>query len=808
MLGTMSGVYKMETNALMVPMLTSWFSQFSIIMGHPVQSEDPDDWSLRMEVLKCLNQFVQNFPSLIDAEFGVIMRPLWETFVSALRVYELSAIEGRDDPHEGRYDSDGADQSLESFVIQLFEFLLTIVGSARFIKVIAQSVRELMYHTIAFLQMTEQQIHTWSVDANQYVADEDDMAYSCRVSGVLLLEEIINSCDGEAIDAIVEAAKRRYDESREAKAAGSSIWWRIREATIFALTSLSDQLLEVEVSKSTRDQLLNLLDRIFTEDIGTGIHEYPFLYARLFSSIAKFSSVIRHEILEQFLYAAIKAIGMDVPPPVKVGACRALTQLLPEANREAVQPHIMGLFSSLIDLLNQASEETLHLVLETLQAAVKAGYEVSTSIEPIVSPILLNMWAKHVSDPFISIDAIDVLEAIKNAPGCICPLVSRVMPSIQPILDKPQQQPDGLVAGSLDLNAPTDVVKVVHDACFDPVIRIVLQSEDHSELQNATECLAAFVSNGKQGLLSWSGDPGSTVRSLLDASSRLLDPDLESSGSLFVGSYILQLILHLPALMAQHIPDLVAAVVRRMQSSQIAGLKSSLLVILARLVHMSAPNVEKFIDLLLTMPAESHANSFAYMMSEWTKQQGEIQGAYQIKVTTTALALLLSTRHAELAKVHVQGHLIKSTAGIMTRSKAKLAPDQWTLMPLPEKILSLLADVLIEIQEQAFGDNDEDTDWEDLGEGNLETEEDLLYSVSATSSARPSYDQLNAMAKDQDDSEGDLLTAADPLNEINLASYLTDFFVKFFQNDSLMFNHLCQSLTADQQKAIKQVLSG
>jgi len=38
---------------------------------------------------------------------------------------------------------------------------------------------------------------------------------------------------------------------------------------------------------------------------------------------------------------------------------------------------------------------------------------------------------------------------------------------------------------------------------------------------------------------------------------------------------------------------------------------------------------------------------------------GEIQGAYQIKVTTTALALLISTRHPELSKIEVQGHLIK-----------------------------------------------------------------------------------------------------------------------------------------------------
>ncbi|CAL5421468.1 unnamed protein product [Camellia sinensis] len=727
MLGAMSGVYKTETSALISPMVATWMDQFSIIMEPPVQSEDPDDWSIRMEVLKCLNQFVQNFPSLTEMQFMVVMGPLWQTFVSSLRVYERSAIEGTEDSYEGRYDSDGAEQSLESFVIQLFEFLLTIVGSAKLVKVVANNIKELAYYTIAFLQMTEQQVHTWSLDANQYVADEDDNTYSCRISGALLLEEVINSCGIEAIDAIIDAAKNRFAESQQAKVAGSAAWWRMREATLYGLASLSDQLLEAEVSEHTRTNLGNLFEQIIAEDVGTGVHEYPFLFARVFSSVAKFSSVISRGVVEHFLYAAIKAIGMDVPPPVKVGACRALSQLLPDANKGMLQPHIMGLFSSLADLLNQASDETMHLVLETLQAAIKADDEAPTSIEPIISPIILNLWASHVSDPFISIDAVEVLEAIKNAPGCIQPLVSRILPYIGPILNKPQRQPDGLVAGALDLltmllkNSPSDVVKAVYETCFDSVIRIVLQTDDHSEMQNATECLASLLSVGKKEVLAWGGNPGFTMKSLLDVASRwLLDPDLESSGSLFVGSYILQLILHLPSQMAPHIRVLVAALVRRMQSSKIAGLRSSLILIFARLVHMSAPHVEQYIDLLISVPAEGHSNSFVYVMSEWTKQQD---------------------------------------------------------------ILALLADVLIEIQEQVLGGDDEDSEWEEV-QGDLEADQDLLHSAAATSYTRPSYEYLDAMAKalneDKDDGDEDeLLSDADPLNE-------------FSQSDKPLFDHLCQ----------------
>lgn len=40
-------------------------------------------------------------------------------------------------------------------------------------------------------------------------------------------------------------------------------------------------------------------------------------------------------------------------------------------------------------------------------------------------------------------------------------------------------------------------------------------------------------------------------------------------------------------------------------------------------VHMSFPNVDQFINLLVSVPANGHENSFAYVMTEWTKQQGK-----------------------------------------------------------------------------------------------------------------------------------------------------------------------------------------
>ena len=49
----------------------------------------------------------------------VILGPLWQTFVSSLGVYERASIEGAEDSYDGRYDSDGSEKSLESYVMQV-----------------------------------------------------------------------------------------------------------------------------------------------------------------------------------------------------------------------------------------------------------------------------------------------------------------------------------------------------------------------------------------------------------------------------------------------------------------------------------------------------------------------------------------------------------------------------------------------------------------------------------------------------------------------------------------------------------------
>lgn len=57
---------------------------------------------------------------------AAVLGPLWQTFVSGLKVYDRASVQGMEESFAGMADSDGTDQSLESFAIQVQSIILHI----------------------------------------------------------------------------------------------------------------------------------------------------------------------------------------------------------------------------------------------------------------------------------------------------------------------------------------------------------------------------------------------------------------------------------------------------------------------------------------------------------------------------------------------------------------------------------------------------------------------------------------------------------------------------------------------------------
>ncbi|GBG61529.1 hypothetical protein CBR_g22326 [Chara braunii] len=826
-LGIMSGAFQNETKALMSPMLKSWMEYFSAVLSRPTTAQNADDWSLKMWVLKVLMQVVVNFPKLAAAHVQIVLHPLWQLFVGCAAVYDEAA--GAESPVD-LVDSDGDELSLEALIIQMFEFLISLVGQPRFRKVVAGSVSDLVYHTIGLMKMTRHQVETWSTDPNQYISDEDDLTFSCRVSGAMLLEEVVAAFDTKGVSAIQLAVQKRLVEAAAARSAGNAEWWKMREAAILAIGTVSEALLDPpkgsKGSSTGRHAVLALLESLLYEDLGNDGTSCPFLRGRALWAASRLSTAVPGNNVVPYLEAAVRGLGHGNPVPIMVGACRALSQFCPKIGPETLRPCLPAIYHGVGSLLQQATEETLHLVLETLLVAVKADSATAAAMEPSVSPAVLNIWAAHITDPLISVDASDVIEAIADIPECVESLLVNALPALSRVLStNTDQQTSGIIEGALDMltmflnKAPPHMVRNMHDSCFNGVVFLAMKSEDNGELQSAAECLAGFLRAAGPSILEWSAaGPEAALKGLLDVCARLLSPDLDASGSLYVGSLLVQMLRQFPGLMAPHVQNLVRALVVRMSNGSTPNLEAELILVFARLVHMSVPNVSQFLDLLSSVPVDGHGNALPFVLSHWVEHEDLVEGDYQMKVSSTALALILASCDPRLALVKVKGQMLRSAegSGMVTRSRSRSKPVEWTSMSLPAKILGILADVMsgaqegpgiamIEEEEEEWEEAEDEDELEDNEDAeDIETDGAADAGAETGKSVFQPAEGIEGLSED-DLEDGDYRedpdAASDPINKIDLGVYLKEVVDQFASKDKHAFAELCKELT-EEQKAV------
>lgn len=137
------------------------------------------------------------------------------------------------------------------------------------------------------------QVERWGGDPNQYVADEEDdfstVRYACivsarmyrlhsslafiacmyrglaelsgvasqrppchplcpvpcRAAGEMLLDELFEGFGGEVAAPLAAAVGARLQEAAAARAAGKEDWWKLREAALYGVGTVSDRLLEL-----------------------------------------------------------------------------------------------------------------------------------------------------------------------------------------------------------------------------------------------------------------------------------------------------------------------------------------------------------------------------------------------------------------------------------------------------------------------------------------------------------------------------------------------------------------------------------
>ncbi|XP_072336822.1 importin-9 isoform X3 [Scyliorhinus torazame] len=406
----------------------------------------------------------------------------------------------------------------------------------------------------------------------------------------------------------------------------------------------------------------------------------------------------------------------------------------------------------------------------------------------------------NLSDPVVASLAQDIFKELAQIEACQGPMQMRLIPTLVSIMHAPSDKiPSGLCATAIDIlttvvrNTKLPLSEVLICQAFPVVAQCTLHTDDNATMQNGGECLRAYVAVALEQIAQWHDDQGHNgLWYVMQVVSQLLDPRTSEYTAAFVGRLVSTLISKAGSQLGENLDQILRAILSKMQQAETLSVMQSLIMVFAQLVHNQ---LEPLLEFLCSLPGPTGKPALEFVMSEWTSRQPLFYGQYEGKVSTVAMCKLLqhgiNTDDKRLRDIMVKGEeIFNADEGIRTRSKAAKNPERWTNIPLLVKLFKLLIGELSSAMEAnlsrqstaAEWNQDEVNDmWEDQDDDDDEDDDEGLAGQLLSDLLNPGagvrYDDDYYDEDDEDDPD----TLKDPLYQVDLQAYLTDYLRQFAQ---------------------------
>ncbi len=715
-LGALELTYKQSPAAasILQAALGPWLQSITAVLDIPLSGDDATLWGIKFEALGCIVRVVRPFSKLAAAFLPPVLSSCWSMFTNCAPVYDQIVVRGEGDDSGIEDDSSLERISFSDLISQLFELLLTLLGNSRVLPMLRPAFQQLAYLSITYMQASDENVEKWNADINEYLSNEDDF-WSTRVSGELLLDELMESGGAEGMAAVGEAIQRRTAEAAALKQAGDEHWWRLREAALLAAGGgVAEKC--VELKKRKKKTIPPSIDpeiagaAILSEILTPGGAGAPaFVIGRALWLFYKWAPALSPTLRSAALRIACPALGPGNPPLVQAGACQAVARLCKGASHEDIQAVSEQAFIGLASLLPSAEEDSLHLVVGTLTSLVKVDPAGAARWAGHLIPGALKVWVDNVADPLVGEDAEDLLRAVAATPGCLPSLQNLAVPTLCEVISNPGAHSPILVSGCLDMltlvlqPSTPEAAAAVANVALPAVLQVLGTTDDEDVASSAVAFLRTTLQVGGSAALGWGGlDPAVGAAALIQAAQHLLKQDIPDLACRNVGGFILELLRHAAPQITPQLGDILVAIARKLRTVEDPMAVQSLLSVLAFIARSDATQL---VELLSTADGGSGDGTSALhvAMSKWTELHMEIRTPYDIKSSITALGSLLVCPHPALNAVAVRGKRVDTGTGIRTRARGVTQAEQWSQVPLRVKLVMLLADSYIEASTQGEG---------------------------------------------------------------------------------------------------------
>ncbi|ORZ19612.1 armadillo-type protein [Absidia repens] len=801
------------------PIIPQWLQAFTTILSHHVQDNAEkltEEYGLKMEVVKCICTLSDQFPKFITSALPQLFEPMWNDLYNLRDRYVGEFVSDSADVAESFQDSDGNEIGFQSLLYLLFDFVVASCNkkTVRHLFVTPDGptdfFEQLLYVFIIYMQITQEQAEVWSNDANQYVADEEESTFSfnARVAAIDVLLSLQEAYPAPFFNALSKAVQRHITESNESRANGHSDWWKIQEACLLAIGRMSEELSEAldDNARNVNFDLKSLFDHVVLEDMK--ISEYPFLQGRAFVFASEFAKILPVDMASQYVAVAVSALQAPTSGiPVKISALRALNNYCKYLDSQYVTPYQVNIMEGTCQLLPLATEESLMLLLDTLGSSVKINNEVTARYEQTLTPAVLDIWKKFPSDSIITSYVLDVFEEFAKNTVYYPSLCTRSLPFINQVLNTANTEPT-VLASAIDLMTalvhfgPSPLPNEFTEQMYPALMQLAWNIPDDEVLQSTQECLKQFLIKDSDHIVRWRDQSGkSGLDYVIHFVAKLLEPTGTESEALFVGDLIVTMIQKIGTDIAPVLPDLLNAVLVRLESTSYQPFIQSLVLVFAQLINSQQDTVIEF----LTNVVINGKTGLEILMNHWVDNYESFSGYYSLKVSAVALSKVFLINNPGLQSMNVRGEIVVNpNGGIVTRSKSKRNPDQYTVMPLPVKIIKLLVADMGNSLPNEHGQHD---DAESLGDDDAEWDD---INDEAAFSARQDFAYLSDMLAnlgEDDDEENNPDLKNDPIYQIDMKGYLVDFFRNCSSHNVNHFMEICQQLNDDEKYILETAMN-
>lgn len=683
-----------------------------------------------------------HFSSIFDLHVEKLFGATWTDMKRSKDMYVEEFVQK---DAEGRLvDADGLPYSLDLYVLEQLDFIQSCLGNSTVKDRIRQAgfglggsspFSQMVFTAIALSQIAGEDKTMWEIDLNVFLSEETSISanYTPRTaSGDLILK--LGECFPEqTVESLFDHTQRVFAsaENRSLKESVLHLW---------------DQLLNeyAEMGRAIDESAARELLSFVVVAIGSSDEESKFLRARGYSVAASLTkamySTIQDKVAE-LMEQSIRASTGDPSTIVQITALRAFQRYRDSVPLEMLRPFQASIITAIRAFLAKKSDDdpedsqdTLTELVETIRSALGIEHAAVLDENLHVPELLLSIAGNGVSNyHLLGIIRDTFAEIAEGSPEIYLPLCNKLLPILAHMLDLDASGKEHrLIALAMDildallLNGTSPLPQGLVATVMPRISRILLGSNENDLVQSGCGAMKEIVRLDNGQLLQWydaSGKSGLEIS--LFIIDRLLRPEFSEGAAMEVGGLAAEIVDKAGDQIGPLLPDLLRAIAARLVSAILPQFIQSLILVFARLVLKQASDVINFLGGLTI----GDRNGLDVVMSSWLANTTYFTGYDEIRQNAMALCHIYNLQDPRLSQIIVPGDLIVPTSDrIMTRSRAKQTPDQFTMIPVPLKIIKLLIQELgpsvgetarlygEQQQQQADDGNSDDEGWDDVNE--------------------------------------------------------------------------------------------